>query len=522
MAANPSRSSMTIRCRSSESGRRGALSWLALGLLVGCSATAIDKPSATGGSSSAGGSNSSTAGSPSFGGDLTVTGDLRRCPAGDTSLKCRKVDCPADSSPSTTSVSGVVYDPAGRVPLYNAVVYVADRDTLKPLSQRAQCESCSAHFPASATAVTLSKSDGSFRLTDMPTGVDVPLIVQLGKWRRVVKIPFVAPCTDTQLEPELTRLPRNSTEGDLPKIAVTTGGSDALECLLKKIGVDVAEFTPDGGTGRVNLFAGYRAAKTINVNGVSQPLRTAEELWASSDNMLAYDMILMGCEGEGSIWKPPGEVTVGKDKPTPIPRPVAMQLEVRKYADLGGRIFGSHWHHRWINSDDTTPDNLYPQVAAFARSAQGVADLNVSVDATFPKGLAFRDWLVNVNASTKPGELPLTDVEHSVDSVDPKLARRWIYGTDPLGEPDTTHLPDMVQYFSFTTPVGAPECGRMVFSDLHVSLGGDKMADTAFPDRCSGTALTAQEKALEFMIFDLSSCIQKEDDEVSSPITVVK
>ena len=139
--------------------------------------------------------------------------------------------------------------------------------------------------------------------------------------------------------------------------------------------------------------------------------------------------------------------------------------------------------------------------------------------------MAFRDWLVNVKASTKPGELFVQGVEHSVDSVDPALARRWIYGTDPGGKVGTNHVPDMVQYFSFTTPVGAPECGRMVFSDVHVSFGGGKDAATPFPDRCNASPdseLLPQEKALEFMIFDLSSCIQKEDDEVSSPITVVK
>lgn len=520
-----------MTCRSRQSVGRGAFGGLALALVIGCSATSIDKPSgASGSNSSTTGGSGTSAGSPSFGGDLTMTNDLRRCPAGDTSLKCRKVDCPADSAPSTTSVSGVVYDPAGRVPLYNAVVYVADPDTqIKPLSQRAQCESCSAHFPASATAVTLSKADGSFRLTDVPTGKDVPLIVQLGKWRRVVKIPLVPPCTNLVLPPDLTRLPRNSTEGTLPKIAVTTGGSDALECLLKKIGVDVAEFTPDNEAGRVNLFQGYRASKTINVGGVSKPLRTAEDLWSSSDKMLDYDMILMGCEGEGSLWKAPEDVTP-KDPP-PLPRPLAMQLEVRKYADLGGRIFGSHWHHRWINSDDTTPNNPYPpsgpSLATFARSAQGfgMEPITVSVDSTFPKGLAFRDWLVNVSASVKPGELVLKEVEHSVDSVNPAIARRWIYGIDPEGVAGTNQVPEMVQYFSFTTPVGAPECGRMVFSDLHVSFGGGDYADKPFPDRCDASPdnkLSAQEKALEFMIFDLSSCIQKEDDEVSSPITVVK
>jgi len=515
---------MTSWCRSSAGRRRGVFGWLGLSLLLGCSATSVSQPNGSG-ANDAGGAAASSSGSPSFGGDLNAGNDLHRPCKG---LSCLKVDCPADSSPSTTSVSGVVYDPAGRVPLYNAVVYVVDPVTmLKPLSQRAQCEACKAHFPESATAVTLTNADGSFRLTDMPAGKNVPLIIQLGKWRRVVTIPMVSPCSDTRLPADLTRLPRNSSEGDLPKIAVTTGGSDALECLLKKIGVDVAEFTSDSGTGRVNLFQGYRASSTINVNGVSQPLHTAENLWGSSDKMLDYDMILMGCEGEGSLWK---EKPTPKD-PVPLPRPPAMQLEVRKYADLGGRIFGSHWHHRWINSDDTTPDNPYPPsgppLATFARSAQGFGKtpITVAVDWTFPKGLAFRDWLLNVGASANPGELVLKEAEHSVDSVDSDIARRWIYGTDPEGIADTTRVPDMVQYFSFTTPVGAPECGRMVFSDLHVSFGGGDDAATPFPDRCNASPdgeLSPQEKALEFMIFDLSSCIQKEDDQVSSPITVVK
>ena len=35
--------------------------------------------------------------------------------------------------------------------------------------------------------------------------------------------------------------------------------------LAEKARVDVAEFTPDNEAGRVNLFQGYRASKTINV-----------------------------------------------------------------------------------------------------------------------------------------------------------------------------------------------------------------------------------------------------------------
>ena len=512
---------MTSGCQTDE--RTGL--WLAVALvltaLAGCSASTIEKPHGSGGGSSSAGDSST--GGPILGGvGGTMTRPNGRCvDQNDKSLGCRKVDCPADSLPSTTSVSGTVYDPAGRVPLYNAVVYVTEPASLPPLPARVQCESCSAFFPKSATAVALTGADGKFRLTDMPVGDGISLIIQLGKWRRVVELPTIAPCTDTPLDADSTRLPRNSTEGDLPKIAVTTGGSDALECLLKKIGVDAEEFSSDSGNGRVNLFSGYRAAKSMISDGTTVALKPAEELWASSDHMLDYDMMLMGCEGEGGLWKDPVKL---KDA---ILRPVAMQLEVRKYADLGGRIFGSHWHNRWINSDDTTPDNPYPPmgppVASFAKSAGGVPDLDVSVDDSFPKGLAFRDWLVNVHASTAPGKLDLVEVEHTVDSVNPSLARRWIYRD--AGELDGTLLPAMVQYFSFTTPVGQSECGRMVFSDLHVSFGGGDDAATPFPERCDASPdseLSAQEKALEFMIFDLSSCIQKEDAEIEMPVVVVK
>jgi hypothetical protein len=97
----------------------------------------------------------------------------------------------------TTSVSGIITDPSGTLPLYNIIVYVPN-SPLMPISTGASCEKCGT-VSGDPIASALTDTKGHFTLLNVPVTNNIPLVIQVGKWRREITIPSVTSCADMLL-----------------------------------------------------------------------------------------------------------------------------------------------------------------------------------------------------------------------------------------------------------------------------------------------------------------------------------
>src|SRR6185503_9916107 len=105
-------------------------------------------------------------------------------------------------------------------------------------------------------------------------------------------------CQDTALATASTTLPRKRSEGDMPQIAITTGDADALDCLVRKLGIDDTEITTDAQGGKVHLYNGNGANKcATGFGGGSGNFSNATTLWGERSELSGYDIALLSCEG---------------------------------------------------------------------------------------------------------------------------------------------------------------------------------------------------------------------------------
>lgn len=376
----------------------------------------------------------------------------------------------------TTTITGTVYAPNGTLPLPNATVLIPNAE-LAPFTEGVTCDRCGAPLAGDPVASAQTNFMGQFTLVNVPAGNSIPLVVQLGKWRRTVTIPAVVPCQDNPLtDHDLTRLPRTQSEGHMPRIAVTLGGCDQVSCLLPKLGIAPSEF---GAAGEDKAVTFYSTPGTVGPPGTS----SATPFWSSVTELSKYDMVILSCECS--------EHLDTKDA-------TSFQA-MADYLNMGGRVFSTDFQYTWYKD---SPD---PQLASIGNIPGGAPSgaSPIMIDSSFPKGKTLADWMDFTMTSTGYGLVTPSYVYGNFASMDP--LKTQTFGSSG-GAP---------RFVTINTPVGIPaeeQCGKAVHLDAHIGNSSDHI-DENFPAGCT-SPFSSGEAAFAYFFFDLANCIQ--DD--SGPI----
>jgi hypothetical protein len=445
-------------------------------------------------------------------GACTVTGES--CGGAGTANQCGSPPCTGlclqQNACGTTTITGDDTATWGTPdPIFGATVYVPNGAVGPPtygvtaFAPGVSCDSCSTLVSGSPLVIATTAVDGTFSVENAPCGTDIPLVIQLGRWRRQITIPSVACCATTTLTAAKTHLPRTHAgepgdlRSDIPLLAVSTGAADPLHCMLRKIGIDDSEFTNPNQSGRVHLYLDNGAA----IDGSTPPAST---LYGNASELAKYDTALFECVGDQD------------------PKAAADQQRVINFANAGGRVFTTHYSYVWLtDSDGDASTNTGPlpfsETASWLVNQSGADEVTAFVDQTLQgdletqaRRIAFASWLQLTGASTIAGQISITAARNDFNGVNSAPAteadtpaQRWLFTATPFAAP---------LHYTFDTPIAyAPNplptkrCGRVLYSDFHVvdTITGGAI----FPTDCVAAPMTPQEKTLEFMLFDLTSCI---------------
>jgi hypothetical protein len=397
-----------------------------------------------------------------------------------------------------TSVTGTVLaptDPSAGYgqpdPLPGAFVYVPN-GTVLPFPAGAACEKCADTVTGDPLVHTTSDVDGTFTLQNVPCGQDIPVVIQLGRWRRQIILPNVPCCQNTALTSEQTRLPRRQAEGhpndNIPLIAVVTGSVDKIECVLPKIGIAPDQYTQPSGNGRVRFY------RDNGAQGPGGNTPTANTLYGSPSELQKYDMVVIDCVG------------------SEVNRTVTHRSNLEQYANTGGRLFLSHFAYVWLYPTTTsgTQPNSFSPTATWQPRQTNPPNQDAFIDTSFPGGQTFAQWVYMVGAQAASSTLQtprirVNTVRRDMNAIHPP-AERWVWGT-PNG---TGTSPEVPLQYTFNTPVAAaPEnqCGRVLFSDFHV-INASNTGSLTWPSQCDAASpMTPQEKVFQYLLFNLTSCV---------------
>ena len=205
------------------------------------------------------------------------------------------------------------------------------------------------------------RGDRRRRLLHHPTspgGTANPIVVQLGKWRRMTYVDINNACVDNPVaDPELTRLPRSRSDGkkaSLPRIAIAAGAADGCSVCSCAWAWTPANY--QSRRDRIRQCYNQPPALGSDPNGRYDPavnsgaaFPDAAAFWSDINQLSKYDLVLLACAGNQSA----------ADPTRTLPNPItdAAKASLVKYLSSGGRVLGEHYNSAWIRSFPPKPDS---------------------------------------------------------------------------------------------------------------------------------------------------------------------
>jgi hypothetical protein len=360
-----------------------------------------------------------------------------------------------------TTLSGVALAPNGTDPVEGGIIEIW-ATVPAALPHGVHCENC-AHSDALAFAV--SGSDGKFNvnLDGLPFATSYAVTVRKAGFRRILPSATILVCANTPLDKSQTSLPGKSAEGDLPKIAVSTGNVDHLEKVLTAMGItefDCVKGLPPGSAKETCTRA-----------------ETLGELLADSSAMNEYAMIFIAC-AVADTYEPKSYDDVSAKN-------------LRAWIAQGGKLVATDDSYDFV--EQTYPEGIdFQGTAVAAGLAQPPNTAEIGASASSVMGVvgdtSLAAWLGNFpGAINTAKQVNLTG-----------FLSNWAVQRSP-GPKTTVIVHGQASWTGgsgdvpLTSQFEVMGCGRVIFSSYHTSG--------------NGAALLPQERILEYLLLEVGACI---------------
>jgi hypothetical protein len=390
-------------------------------------------------------------------------------------LQCQIASC---DNGQDTILTGRVFAPNGTDPVPGAFVYVPNMG-LPEFPSTISCDLCG--DIGAAAANTKTAYDGTFTLTHVPSGSAIPVVIQLGRFRRVMNID-ITPCAQQaaplDVKVQGQRLPKKDGEMDpndnVPKIAVATGDWDQIECVLKRMGIEQFDLYEDRDPGQPPPTVG-----------------SLSSLLADANKLNGYNILIVNCTD---------------NQFESIVASAGAKKNLEAFVGGGGRLYATDWAYDMV---DQVPQfspficfqpyggggmcTMKPEDPTIADSNDAYNNSAEIVDPDLAEWLTLFPGVID-NTKHVPVQYSFVIVDSLATDMMSFPTKLWVQGMTPL-----SGTKPMTVTFDYK------QCGRVHYSTYNTEPNPQVPDEERFPN-CKPD-FSPQERILEYLVFEIATCI---------------